>query len=95
MRLLRDVNYKQDLIINKQETIMTKQAEAAAAMDALEATMQEQNAGILKEIEQLKAAGSGGSGDGMSVEEVDAMIARLSTLKGVAQAGVDALKGDD
>jgi hypothetical protein len=31
----------------------------------------------------------------MSVEEVDAMIARLSTLKGVAQAGVDALKGDD
>lgn len=93
MRLLRDVNDKQNLILKTQEKIMAKLAEMNAAIDAHAAKMEELAAGITKEIEQLKSAGTGG--DGMSTAEVDAVITRLTALTGTLQTSVDALKADD
>lgn len=82
-----------DLNVSNQETIMAKLAEMNAAMDAHAAKLDELAAGITKEIEQLKAAGTGG--DGMSATEVDGVITRLTTLTGALQTSVDALKADD
>jgi hypothetical protein len=109
MGLLRAVAETQNLILKIQGKIMTKADEMNAKIDALEATVQdqktaleEQGAAILKEIEQLKAAGTGGSGDGMSAGEVDAAAARLEAVRGLVGAGTEtvrtstgSLKADD
>lgn len=103
----REVLSRLDLILINQEIIMARQAEANAAMAALEskvdsqgAALQELGAAILNEIEQLKAAKAGG--DGMSSTEVDEMITRMEAIgakvdasAGTARTSTDALKADD
>jgi hypothetical protein len=88
-----------DLITaNHQEAILANEALAAklnAKIDEVTAKFGEVAAALTKEIEQLAAAGSGGDATGLSVEQVDAAVARLEELAVKMQASADAAKADD
>jgi len=88
-----------DLITtNHQEATLANEAlntKLNAKIDELSAKWDAVAAALTKEIEQLAAAGSGGSGEGLSVEQVDAAVARLEDLAVKMQASTDAAKADD
>jgi len=94
-----EIKALRDLITtNHQEAILANEALAAklnAKIDEVTAKYDEVAKAIVKEIEQLVEAGTGGSGEGLSAEQVDAAVVRLSALADKMQVSLDAANADD